>query len=557
VLKALIDARRVGALTFAFLVTACSSAGGDNASPDSNAAGTSVASPSTSTPTTSANTGTSITAVTYDTSIGNGVDSNGFADLPLRSGAKRFFVNSSAGSDGNSCASAQSPSAPKATLASATACLTSGEGDQILIAQGTSYAAGLPNFANYSGYSPLYPTVIESYDPADPTNEAKYGRATGTSRPVLNTGGAVTQNFLCCNSTSEKYYAVRGLDFNPGAGVQLAQIRIVPSTLGTLDYILFENNIFRYTQLTLDGHPTGGVRSTKFIVRNSSFYGQWGDHSQGLYVANVDGTTLEDNVWWHNGWKPGASRDDPQSSGGSSMFNHPIYAQDDTRNTFVRRNVFIDTATDGGTLKGGGTYQQNLIIGCPIAFLFGGGDTYSTAAPNGVAIEGSYNAVVGSNRVNSSGAAGWGVRTINGIQGSSAVHHNVLAMNSQSIGYALMADSTADFTNVALPNYTDFHDNISYRWNASGQSTQITGSLTHATFENNVWDDPNSATNINIAGHGFPNPYTETTLLAALGYADEASFINDVINNPEKHVQRQGVLLMLNGYGVDTSAMKW
>jgi hypothetical protein len=33
--------------------------------------------------------------------------------------------------------------------------------------------------------------------------------------------------------------------------------------------------------------------------------------------------------------------------------------------------------------------------------------------------------------------------------------------------------------------------------------------------------------------------------------------VNDLIRNPEKHVQRQAVLLMLNGYGVDTAAMKW
>jgi hypothetical protein len=499
--------------------------------------------------------------VTYDTSIGNGVDANGFADLPLRSGAKRIFVNSSTGSDNNSCTAAEAASAPKATLASATGCLTGGEGDQILIAQGTSYTAGLNNISGAGGYSPMYPTVIQSYDPADPANEAKYGRASGSNRPVLNTGGTVAQNFLMGGGTSGKYFAVRGLDFNPGSGVQLAEIRILPNTYGTPDYILFENDIFRYTMLGYDNTASaGGVRARKFIVRNSSFYGEWGDHSQGLYVANVDGTTLEDDIWWHNGWKPGASRDDPQSSGGASFFNHPIYAQDDTRNTLVRRNVFIDTATDGGNLKGGGTYTQNLVIRCANAFAFGSGNSYSVDAPNGVVIEGAYNAVIGSNIVNSSsGAIGWGIHTNNGMQGNSAVHHNVLAMNDQSTGYALMADASSDVTyNVALPNYTDFHDNVSYKWNPAGQSTQfMASSLLHATAENNIWDDPSLATNTNISSHTFPNAYTETSLLAALGYADETSFINDVINNPEKHVQRQGVLLMLNGYGVDTSAMKW
>jgi hypothetical protein len=121
-----------------------------------------------------------------------------------------------------------------------------------------------------------------------------------------------------------------------------------------------------------------------------------------------------------------------------------------------------------------------------------------------------------------------------------------------------MAEASPDTYNVALPNYTDFHDNVSYLWNPSGQSTQFpASSLLHATVEYSIWDDPTSGTNRNNAGIAFPNAYTEASLLSALGYADETSFINDVINNPEKHVQRQGVALMLSGYGVDTSAMKW
>jgi len=544
------------------LLSACSSSNGTDAASEMGrkmklTGGGSGGSTPTPTPTP---TPTSITAVTYDTSIGNGVDVSGFADLPLRSGAKRFFVNSAAGSDGNSCSAAQSASAPKATLASATSCLTSGEGDQILIAQGTSYAAGLNNISGVGGYSPLYPTVIQSYDPADPTNEAKYGRATGSSRPVLNTGGAASQYFLMGSGTSGKYYAVRGLDFNPGSGVQLANITILPNTNGTPDYVLFENDIFRYTQLTFDSHQSGAVRTTKLIVRNSSFYNEYGDHSQGIYADNVDGTTIEDSVFYANGRIGGVSRDAPQSSGGASIFNHPIYMQDNTRNTLVRRNVFLDTATDGGNLKGGGTYTQNLVIRCANAFSFGGGNDYSVDSPNGVVIQGAYNAVIGSNIVNStSGAVGWGIHTSNGMQGSSAIHHNVLAMNTQSTGYALMADTSPDITyGVALPNYTSFHDNVSYKWNPSGQSTQFSASsLLHATADYSIWDDPTSGTNRNIAGIVFPNAYTEASLLSALGYADETSFINDVINNPEKHVQRQGVALMLSGYGVDTSAMKW
>ena len=125
---------------------------------------------------------------TYDTSVGMGVDSNGFASLPLRAGAHRYFVSSAAGSDANGCAAAQQPDKPLATIAAAKACLGSGAGDQLLVAEGTRYAEGLTNMMDQMGYNAAYPTVIQSYDPADALNEAKYGHAANGQRPVVNTG---------------------------------------------------------------------------------------------------------------------------------------------------------------------------------------------------------------------------------------------------------------------------------------------------------------------------------------------------------------------------------
>jgi hypothetical protein len=157
----------------------------------------------------------------------------------------------------------------------------------------------------------------------------------------------------------------------------------------------------------------------------------------------------------------------------------------------------------------------------------------------------------------------WGIDVVNGAPGSS-VHHNVLAYSSALAGYGLMADAPYDVTNVALPCYVAFYSNITWQWSKSGNIQAVHKSsggaplsLINATYADHLWDDPTSGTNTNNSGHTFPNAYTEATLLAALGYADETSFINDVTRNPEKHVQRQAVLLMLNGYGVDTSGMTW
>jgi hypothetical protein len=473
---------------------------------------------------------------------------------------RRFYVSSLTGSNSNTGLQAQSAATPLASLATALNFAQNGRGDQILIAEGSSFTGGLPNLMTYGGLNATYPFVIQSYDPADPTNEAKLGRAAGNNRPAFNTSGIVSQT-IASGAGPQDYHAIRGIRFAPPS-TPLLEVKLNVPTSGTSDYWLFENSLFPYTALIFDNvGSAGGVKQQKIIVRNCALYQEYGDHSQGIYAANTDGITIEDNVFWANGRLSGVSRDASQATGGASIFNHPIYLQSDTINSVVRRNVFIDTATDGGNLKGGGTYTQNLVIRCANAFSFGGGDNYSVDAPNGIVIDGSYNAVIGSNIVNStSGAVGWGAHTNNGKQSQPGIHHNVLARNDQATGYAWMADAAPDITNsVALPNYTDFHDNVSYLWNPSGQSTSFTpnGSLLHATISNTKWDDPTSGTNTNVGSVTFPNAYTETSLLSALGYASETAAINDWIANPEQHGWRLGPKLMLQGYGVDISAMPY
>jgi hypothetical protein len=470
-------------------------------------------------------------------------------------GGRRFYVNSSTGNDANNGLQAQAPATPLATLAAALWFAENGRGDQILVAEGTSYAAGLPDVSPTGGVNATYPFVIQSYDPADPTNEAKLGRAVGNNRPALNTGSTVSKT-ICFGSSGGSYRAFRGLRFNPTTSAPLMSVNVVAFSSGAADYWLFENMVFPYTSMSID-NSTGPRRLQKAIFRNCAFHNQYGDHSQGIYAAYTDGLTIEDSVFWANGRLSGVSRDASQATGGASMFNHPIYTQDDTRNTLVRRCVFIDTATDGGVLKGGATYQQNLVIRCPIAVGLGGGDNYSIDAPSGVVIDASYNAAIGSNMVNSTGAVGWGFSTVNGMQNNSVVHHNVLARNDQASGVAYKADSSSDSNSVALPNYTDFNHNVSYLWNASGSSSSFTGTMTHATVANTVWDDPTGGTNTNVGSVSFSNAYTETSLLAALGYASETAAINDWIANPQQHGWRQGVKLMLQGYGIDISAMPY
>jgi hypothetical protein len=481
--------------------------------------------------------------VTYDASIGLGVDANGFADLSLRPGAHRYFVNSATGSDRNGCSAAQSPATPKASGAAALACTTDGEADQILFAEGTTYASRIPTMAmRNGGYSLAYPFVIQSYDPTDPLNEAKYGRATGTKRPVF-TGATPGGSPWIFGGTRSKFIAVRGLDINPG-NISSQSISMVD--VG--DGILFENNLLRYTGLAFVN--TSGVKQHAWIVRGNAIYGTWdattATAGQGIYADGSDSLTVEDNVLYHIGWKIGANRTDAMANGGATQFRHPIYQQVPT-DAVVRRNLIADSAADGGTFRGNILHYENMIIDCPVGAGLGGGTGYNTGRPTGVNIESHHNAILGTATIPDSGANGWGMTSSNGRAGSSA-HHN-LFLQSITLGAPAFI-TNADYNQ---PSNMDWHDNIAYQWAPGGFSHSelaLFPAQVSATFSNNVWDDPTSGTNLNITGRSFPTPYTPAQLYVAVGFADKAALMTYAIAQPEAHVQRSMLVRLQAGYGM-------
>jgi len=495
----------------------------------------------TSTPTPTA---TAVDTGSYDASIGNGVDANGFADLPLRAGDHRYFVNSSTGSDNNSCAAAQSPATPKKTAAGGFACIADGTGDQLLIAEGTTYAEKLPSMAfRTGGVSLLYPFVIESYDPSDPLNEAKYGRASGSSRPVFTQPYAPGTPWIF-GGTHQSFIAIRGLDLNPGniSGPSLSMVAVG-------DGILFENNLLRYTGLAFDVYTA--PKAHHWIIRNNAIYGEWDASTatagQGVYADGSDSLTIEDNVFYHNGWKIGANRTDTLANGGATEFRHPIYQQVPT-DAVVRRNLIIDGSGDGGSFRGNITHYENLIIDCPIGASLGGGVNYNTGRPNGVTISSHDNAIIGSAAVPDTGAAGWGIVSENGTPGSSAFRNLILRDGMGGTAFLTSAIQPQ-------PSYMDYSNNVVFQWSTPGQ-THYDGAAdpyqgqAHATYNNNIWDDPTSGTNTNNGGVSFANAYTAAQLYAALAYTDKQSFVTYAITHPEAHIQRTARALLFAGYGL-------
>jgi hypothetical protein len=492
--------------------------------------------------------------ITYDTAIGNGVDANGFADLPLRVGANRYFVNSSTGNDANTCTQAKTAATPKATLASVEGCVTDLNGDQVLIAEGTSYAknftANFDTLNGKRGFSPVYPTVFQSYDPADALNETKYGRASGSNRPQIGTDGS---NFNVNGGGADpdkpmSKIAFRGLNFPLG-------LISVTATPLKHDYVLFENNIIAAPGgFAFQMRSATDGRATNLILRNNAVYGQYGGARTGAYIDWTTNVTLEDNVFWHNGWLPGASRDDPVGSGGlqgDEVFRHVWYIQEDGFNVTIRRNLVADGPADGGQNRSSTLAYGNFYIDNPISLIGGGGTVYSGSTPTGVDLDLAMNVILGDADIRTGFPRGVAITTQNGRPTSKA-RYNVVARSRNPSGVGVITLSTDNIYNV--PSYMTYDHNVADLWAGSSNTTSDTGGTfpaqNHATYTNNIWDKATSGSNTNVGSVSLPNAYTAAALYSALGYADKAAFIAYAIAHPEAHIQRNAMALMRTGYGI-------
>lgn len=492
----------------------------------------------------------------YDTAVGAGVDVNGFTRLPLREGAKRYFVNSATGSDGNSCEAARSPSTPKATAAAGVLCIQAGTygavqpagaGDQVLIAEGTSYSGHLQTMPGAleirPGHSAVYPTVVQSYDPNDPLNEQKYGRATGGRRPKLNTQrqspGELTV-FHCTPTCS--YYAFRGLDFDQGDTHSNGL-----SFPGGNDYILFENNIFRYMGIALNSHHK--VTKQRHIFRKNAFYGAWDNFGRagGIYGDDTAGITIEDNIFWHMGWRIGVSRAAPLEEGGPTIFNQSVYLQSNTTDTVARRNVFMDSAASGLTMRGDSKAYENVFIDEPIGIVMGFGDDYSVSRPTGIDIEIYSNLFVGDADTSPSTPRGIAIYTANGRPGS-FVRNNVLLHSRDMAGVNTIAFFNTTYYDQ--PSYMDYVGNLIYRY--SERVSNFGGEFPNqvfSTFENNLWDAPTLGTNTNHAGTTFPNPVNAAQIYTFLGCETKEGCAQQMVEAPEQSWANRIRNYVFQGYG--------
>ena len=485
--------------------------------------------------------------MSYDTTIGQGV-AYGRTSLPLDSSDRLIYVGNG-GSDG---ADGTSDGNRLATLAAAVGMWQSGHGDQILLADAHAFPEPIPWLGFKSGRSATNPMVIQSYDRADPTNPLKFGNGhLRTGRPRL----LATMSQLSAG-VGPQFVAIRGLDCGPSTSVSGGQLGFTGSAAVYPGYILFENCILRHTGMAYDVNNAPAVVE-RLILRGCSMYGYWS--GSGLFVDNAN-VTVEDCIEWHQGWSLNATRDDPLASGGlgtnEGIFMHTNYltpGHGGLAEATIRRTFIVDGPADSGTHRGNTTFEYNVVMDCPIAASCGGGDSVAIKAPDGTLEIVRYNAILGSEGINSTNPRGYGIIVSNG-KPLTEIHHNLIARGQPSSPNAIGLANVAD---APQPAYANFHHNLIDSWVTPGLGlTYQTGgnrpdwATPYTTFANNYSDETTGGGNFNRSSLTQPNRYTVQSLAADRGFADKAAMMQYYCDHPELFPARTLQPILFTGYGM-------
>jgi hypothetical protein len=285
-------------------------------------------------------------------------------------GARVIYVSNS-GSNAND---GLSEAAPKATLAAGYGLLRAGFGDHLLLRSGDTFTLSGTLMWTKSGASAAAPLVLGAYGPGP--------------RPILDPIGGealhITPGYRSGNTVA--HIAIVGIhvrsahrDFTQpnfsiatvSAGAGAIRVVGVETTAPVIvEDILIEGCRFEFLgqPIVLEGPYADSVRNVR-VRRNviADTYAPY-SHTNGMYVANVRGLLVEENLVDGVQRAPGL-----EPARVTSSLSHAIYVQSTAREITMRRNIFA-RAFDGGMMRPGGLYEDNLVadvqIGTHQGFMF-------------------------------------------------------------------------------------------------------------------------------------------------------------------------------------------
>jgi hypothetical protein len=278
-------------------------------------------------------------------------DANGWTVVTPSADSRVIYVSSSSGSDSNS---GLSPDQAVKTITKGQSLMRGGIPDQMLLKRGDTFSTNI--FISKNGRSADEPSVLANY--GDPT----------VPRPIVDSGTSIGLNF----GSPTKFIDVIGINFtssthDPTSPNFINKGSFGIQDLGTTDTVLIEDCRFQYfTQgANFQGSATTPVSNITFRRNEVLDSYTTNGNAQGLYAEQVNGLTLQENVFDHNGWStlvPGAT---------ASQFSQDVYLHSSDNNVVATGNVFANAASTGMEARAGGIVDNNIFIADPTGLTFG------------------------------------------------------------------------------------------------------------------------------------------------------------------------------------------
>jgi len=388
------------------------------------------------------------------------VDIQSIPDLSLRftpsKDTKIIYVSSSIGDDSLAKAASSAdiinpinPNTtiyPFKTLKAAMGELRSGYPDWILLKRGDTWTNENLGTLSKSGRNVNEPILLSYY-------------GNSGDRPIIKTGDKT--GLYVHRVTSN--IAIVGLDFyahkrDPHSPDFIDSEISEPGLrfLGGGENILIEDTVVRFfkdniTIESYDGNTFKNFTLRGSIIKNSYSYTS---HSQGLYLAGVDGILIEGNFFDHNGW----NLDIPKAE--ATKYNHNIYIQHSNigKNVVVRNNIIARGSSHGIQGRPAGLYENNLFIENSISLLIG--DNEGHPMDNGFDAIARNNVILRGKKMNTTGNwksttdAIWGM-DIDSKSKNTLIEGNIIA-NVKDQGLSQMA--------MKMVNSVTYNQNIIYKW---------------------------------------------------------------------------------------------
>jgi hypothetical protein len=368
-------------------------------------------------------------------------DADGWTHVVPAPNTQIIYVSSSTGNDSNSGTEA----APVKTIEQAKSMFTSDHPAWLLLKAGDTFYETFGNW-EWPGTSADTPSIIGSY-------------GTG-ARPVVKSGATAALLFTGGLTVPEaSHIYVMGLDFyanvrdpsSPDFSDPTSTPDGITMMRGGTD-LLIENCRFRFyaTNLVIQGYdaPLSNFTLRRSVITDA--YVPLAD-SQGIYMYNVRGWTIEENVFDHNGWNATVAGAEP------TIYNHNLYIDSVNPGGTVRNNIVANGAASGIMDRAGGIVTDNLVVNNPVSIIVGNSYDIATEATqvlNNVILAGSD---ILSNPIQ---WRGYGI-DVNPTNASTLVQGNIIA-NANSAGPAFGISFSSGGTNYTATG------NVIYNWGGTG-----------------------------------------------------------------------------------------